>query len=136
VQHQHGRVVLEDGGDLDHRHVLRDGEERVGAVALAELGLAGGDLLHDKRVGSAGDDLDVETGGFEETLGLRLIETAMLGLGDPVELDDDFDGLLDDLGFTGELDLSATGKGEAGENGDEQDNEAGLHERGRVSRAP
>lgn len=90
VKHEDGRVVLEDGADVDNRQALGDGEKSIGAIGLADVGLGGGELLHDEGVGAAGDEFDVKAGGGEAAGGLGLEETAVLGFGDPVELHDDF----------------------------------------------
>ena len=81
---------MENGGDVEQRQADGDFLENIGAVALAELRLVGGDFLGDESVGSAGDDRDVEALGREEAAGLRLINAAVLGLGDPIELERDF----------------------------------------------
>jgi hypothetical protein len=65
--------------------------KRVSAVALADLRLSRCDFLHDERVGSAGDDGHIEPLGGKKAPDLRLIESAVLGLGDPVELHGKFE---------------------------------------------
>ncbi len=140
VQHEHGRIVLEHGGDLRDGDVLGDGEERVGAVTLADLRLSGGELLHDEGIGTALNDLHVEAGVFEKSLGLRLIKTAVLGFGDPVELDDDLRRGRGGRGGGGigcgvRGFFSAGGKGDAGSESGEEAGKAGdCHERDAVSR--
>ena len=90
VDEQAGRVVLEDGGDGEQGQADGDFLEDVGAVALAELRLVGGDFLGDEGVGSARDNRDVEALGREEAADLGLINAAVLGFGDPVQLQGDF----------------------------------------------
>ena len=86
VDEQAGRIVLEHGGDLDDGQALGLLEEGVGAVGLADVGLSGGDFGHDEGVGSARDESDVEPFLAEEPASEGLVETAVLRLGDPVEL--------------------------------------------------
>ena len=90
VEHEDGRVVLEDGADVDNRQALGDGAEGISAIGLAHVSLGGGELLHNEGVGAAGDEFDVEAGGGEAAGGLSLEEAAVFGFGNPIELHDDF----------------------------------------------
>ena len=79
------RVLLEDGGDRDHRHVVGDGVERLQRVCgHEEVELAGDQQDAVVGVGATGHDGDVEAVLLVGAVGHRLEETAMLGLRDPV----------------------------------------------------
>jgi hypothetical protein len=79
------RILLEDGGDRDHRHVVGDRVERLQRVrGHEEIDLAGGQEDAVVGVGTAGNDGDVEAVFLVGAVGDRLEEAAMLGLRDPV----------------------------------------------------
>jgi len=118
-------IVLENGGDGENGQAGGDFLEDVGRVALAELGLIGGDLLGDEGVGAAGDDGDVEALGGEEAAGGGLVDAAVLGLGDPIELDGEFEGGLFGVGGGG-----VGGAGDGKERGGGEDEAGEAAERG------
>ena len=79
------RILLEDGGDRDQRHVVGDRVERLQRVrAHEEVELAGGQEDAVVGVGAAGNDGDVEAIFRVGAVGDRLEEAAMFGLRDPV----------------------------------------------------
>ena len=79
------RILLEDGGDRDQRHVVGDGVERLQRVrAHEEVELAGGQQDAVVGVGASRHDGDVEAVFLVAALGNRLEEAAMFGLRDPV----------------------------------------------------
>ena len=124
MQHQYGGVVLEDRTDVDNRQFLGDGQQRVGAVCLTDLGLPGGEFLHDERVGAAWDQGDVESRRLEQPGRLRLEQTAVFRFGDPIQLHDDFGRLTGGRGLgprrvRGRL-LTAAGE-QGGEDDDQPD---------------
>ena len=57
---------------------------------MGDVHFTGGDAGHDLGAGSAGQQGDVEALFAEKTTSEGLVETAVFGLGDPVELDGDF----------------------------------------------
>ncbi len=79
------RILLEDGGDRDHRYVVGDRVERLQRVrGHEEVELAGGQQDAVVGVGTSRHDGDVEAVFLVGAVGHRLEEAAMLGLRDPV----------------------------------------------------
>jgi uncharacterized protein (UPF0548 family) len=79
------RILLEDGGDRDHRHVIGDGVERLQRVCRhEEIELARDQQDAIVRVGTSRHDGDVQAVLLVGAVGNRLEETAMLRLRDPV----------------------------------------------------
>lgn len=111
VEEEGGRVVLENGGDVEEGEVAGDGGEGGGAVGLGEVGAAGGELGEDGGAGAAGDEFDLEAGFVKVAEGEGLVEAAVLGFGEPVELDHDAGGAVAGLGGVGRT----TGDKEEGE---------------------
>ena len=79
------RILLEDGGDRHHGHVVGDRLERLQRVrGHEEVELAGDQQHAVVVVGAARHDGDVEPVFLVGAVGQRLEKSAMLGLGDPV----------------------------------------------------
>lgn len=81
----HLRVFLEGGHDGDDRDVLLGGEEGGDQIAThVEVNPAGQKQRLVVHLWAAGDDGNVQTAGLIGAVGDGLIETAVLGLGEPV----------------------------------------------------
>ena len=79
------RILLEDGGDRDHRHIIGDRIERHQRVGGHEkVELAGNQQHAVVVVGAAGHDGDVEPVFPVGAVGRGLEESALLGLGHPI----------------------------------------------------
>jgi hypothetical protein len=88
--HQHLRLLLEGGGDDLDRDVLLDGGEGLKHVsAHVEVDLAGQQQRAVVHLRAALGDGDIEAAGGIGAVGDRLIEAAMLGLGEPVGAEGD-----------------------------------------------
>ena len=91
MREQHLRVLLEHGGDVDDRHILRDGVEALQRVgAHEEIELADGHQHAVIGVRAARYDGHVEAVFPVGAVGQRLVEAAVLGLGHPVGAESDF----------------------------------------------
>jgi hypothetical protein len=79
------RILLEDRGDRDQRHIVGDRVERLQRVrAHEEIELAGGQEDTVVGVGATGHDGDVKAVFLVGAVGDRLEEAAMFGLRHPV----------------------------------------------------
>jgi hypothetical protein len=78
---------LEHRGELDYGQAFRLLEQRAGAIRLRDVGAASGDAGHYLGAGAAGHQDDIEALVPEPSASLGLVKPAVLGLGDPVELD-------------------------------------------------
>ena len=91
MREQHLRVLLEHGGDVDDRHILRDGVEALQRVgAHEEIELADGHQHAVIGVRATLYDGHVEAVFPVGAVGERLVEAAVLGLGHPVGAESDF----------------------------------------------
>ncbi len=77
------QVELERGADRDQGKALLQRLEHLEVVAHHHVGFAGEQELHAVHLGTAHLDGDVEPGLLVEAGRLRLVEPAMLGLGEP-----------------------------------------------------
>src|SRR5258708_27824835 len=79
------RILLEDGGDRHHRHVVGDRVERhQGVGSHEEVELAGNQQHAVVVVGAARHDGDVEPVFLVGAFGHGLEKSAVLGLGNPI----------------------------------------------------
>ena len=85
MRHQNDRILLEQRGDRQRRHVLLDRGERLNHVrAHVEIDAAGGEQQPVVRLRPARQDFHLEPVFRVGAVHDGLIETAMLGLGQPV----------------------------------------------------
>ena len=85
------RVLLEHGGDVDGRHVLRDGVEALQRIgAQIEIDLADRQQHAVVGVRAALQDGHVEAVFAIGAVGERLIKAAVLGFGHPIGAERDF----------------------------------------------
>ncbi len=90
--HQALQIVLEGRADRCHRQALLDRLEHLNVVAHQDVGLTRDEQLHAVDLRAAHLDGDVEALLLIEACCLRLVEAAVLGLGQPAGQERDFIG--------------------------------------------